>query len=244
MTNSIAAKVQTTTTEKNVGNTKDVNKRYTSGAFSSRGNTRMIDLLNNPPNNKSGNVFDFVTGQIGGLTIEKSGGRYTLRTVRGSSTLEVLRGNSTGQVAAKVYLNESETTTDAIARISVEDIALVKFFPTGAISLPGIGLSAVFCVYTKKVEDLGATDNRYFNSIIFPGYDAVKKFPMPDYTVDDIKKPDNRTTLYWKPDITVLDNNREIKISFYNSDNAKRFHVVLEGITTDGRIVSFEKVVE
>ncbi len=244
LTNSIAAKVQTTTTEKNVGNSKDVNKRYTSGAFSSMGNTRMIDLLNNPPNNKSGNVFDFVTGQIGGLTIEKSGGRYTLRTVRGSSTLEVLRGNSTGQVAAKVYLNESETTTDAIARISVEDIALVKFFPTGAISLPGIGLSAVFCVYTKKVEDLGTTDNRYFNSIVFPGYDAVKKFPIPDYAVDDIKKPDNRTTLYWKPDITLFDNNREIKISFYNSDNAKRFHVVFEGITTDGKIVSFEKVVE
>jgi hypothetical protein len=67
---------------------------------------------------------------------------------------------------------------------------------------------------------------------------------MPDYTIDDKKKPDNRSTLYWNPDITLESGSREIKISFYNSDTAKRFHVLLEGITTDGRLVSFEKVVE
>jgi hypothetical protein len=240
----LSVKTNIPASEKNTGNAKDVNKRYTSGAFSSMGNTRMIDLLTNPPNNQSGNIFDYITGQIGGLTVVKSGGSYTLRTVRGTSTLEVIRGNSSGQVAAKVFLNESEVTTDVIARISVDQIALVKFFPTGAISLPGIGLSAVFCAYTKKVEDMGATDNRYFNSIVFPGYDAAKKIPQPDYTIDDKKKPDNRTTLYWNPDITLEAGNREIKISFYNSDTTKRFHVVLEGITSDGRLVSFEKVVE
>jgi hypothetical protein len=96
----------------------------------------MIDLLTNPPNNQSGNIFDYVSGQIGGLTVVKSGGSYTLRTVRGTSTLEVIRGNSSGQVAAKVFLNETEVTTDVIARIPVDQIALVKFFPTGAISIP------------------------------------------------------------------------------------------------------------
>jgi hypothetical protein len=54
---------------------------------------------------------------------------------------------------------------------------------------------------------------------------------------------DNRTTLYWNPVISVS-GEKEFTIRFYNSDAAKKFHVVLEGFTADGKLVRFDKIIE
>lgn len=251
------------TERKPIGREADVNKRYTSGAFTSNANAKMINLIDEPPNNISGNIFDYITGRLSGVSIEKKGSsNYVLYTSRSTTSGEVIRNvnttsvtgpggvartpqdfNDLGRVAGKFYLDEVEVTSDVIARITVDQIALVKYFPPGAIMLPGIGLSGVLAVYTKKPGDMGKNESRYFNSLLFPGYPASKQFYSPDYSVEDKKRADARRTIYWNPEISLKEGN-EIGISFYNSDKAKKLRVVFEGITADGRLISFEKIVE
>ena len=225
--------------------TKEVNKRYATGAFSGMSSSKVLDLITEPPSSNQGTIFNYILGKMGGFTIENRNGSYAIFSNRSSSTREALSGNSRGLVAGKVYLDEQETTMDNIARITLDQIALVKYFAPGTISIPGVGLSCVLAVYTRKPEDLNNSKKRYTNNIVFAGYPSGKIFSGPDYSIDDKKRVDNRSTLYWNPDINVVSTGtNEIRIRFYNNDTGKRFHVVLEGVTHDGRMVSFDKVVE
>ncbi|MEP6465994.1 MAG: hypothetical protein ABJB05_06795 [Parafilimonas sp.] len=38
--------------------------------------------------------------------------------------------------------------------------------------------------------------------------------------------------------------NNTVKIKFYNNDFSQRFRVIVEGITTDGKLTHIEKMVE
>jgi len=227
-----------------VGGTKDVNNRYATGAFSGMSSARVLDLVTEPLSNIQGNIFDYIVGKMSGFTIEKAAGNYAIYSSRSTSTREALSGNSRGLVPGKVYLDEQETSMDMISRITLDQIALVKYFAPGSITLPGIGLSCVLCVYTRKPEDLNNSKKKYTNSLIFPGYVSGKIFTAPDYSIDDKKRKDTRSTIYWNPDVKANSETGEIRIKFYSNDTGKRFHVVFEGVTTDGRLVSFDKVIE
>jgi hypothetical protein len=225
--------------------TKEVNKRYATGAFSSMTSAKVLDLITEPPSSVQGTIFNYIVGKMGGFTIENIAGRYGIYSSRSTSTREALSGNSRGVVAGKVYLDEQETTMDNIARITLDQIAMVKYFAPGTITIPGVGLSCVLAVYTRKPEDLNNAKKRYTNSVVFAGYPSGKIFSGPDYAIADKKQKDNRSTLYWNPEIRVVANgSNEIRIQFYNNDTGKRFHVVMEGVTNDGRLLSFDKVVE
>ena len=56
-------------------------------------------------------------------------------------------------------------------------------------------------------------------AIIFPfqGIYQAKEFYKPDYENSNSKIPDNRTTIYWNPEIKI-DSTGKAKVSFYNSD--------------------------
>ncbi len=56
-------------------------------------------------------------------------------------------------------------------------------------------------------------------AIIFPyqGIYMAREFYQPDYENKNIKVPDNRTTIYWNPEIRT-DSTGKAKVSFYNSD--------------------------
>jgi len=53
-----------------------------------------------------------------------------------------------------------------------------------------------------------------------------------------------RTTLYWAPNVLTTPNNNTIRLKFYNNDISQSFRVILEGITTDGKIAHIEKIIE
>jgi len=71
------------------------------------------------------------------------------------------------------------------------------------------------------------------------GYKLAAEFYSPKYETDlerNTPKPDLRTTIYWKPDVQVIDG--EASIEFYTADAANTtYSVVLEGITDDGVIL-------
>lgn len=68
-------------------------------------------------------------------------------------------------------------------------------------------------------------------TMVARGYDVPRQFYQPKYPSQDSTNlaPDHRQTLHWEP-VIQTDSNGEAVIRFYNSDGAKRFRVVVNGI--------------
>ena len=79
----------------------------------------------------------------------------------------------------------------------------------------------------------------------YRGYSIIKEFYSPDYTVTakDNIVTDHRLTLHWNPDIYVNGVNEKIPLQFFNNDRSKRFRVVIEGVTADGKLLMIEKII-
>ncbi|MEI6050796.1 MAG: MG2 domain-containing protein [Bacteroidota bacterium] len=67
------------------------------------------------------------------------------------------------------------------------------------------------------------------------GYNEPRIFYSPKHhsSLKADNKPDIRTTLFWEPNIKV-ENNKEVLLNYYNSDNPSKVKVLVEGITTRG----------
>jgi len=71
------------------------------------------------------------------------------------------------------------------------------------------------------------------------GYQEPAEFYSPKYDTPNAKylgSPDYRTTIFWKPDI-IINENENVDFEFYTSDFATTYSVVIEGLTNDGRII-------
>jgi hypothetical protein len=246
---------------------KNSPKQYAGGLFQSS-NGKTIDLVKDPPQH-GGNILDYINGKIPGLQIFKGPEGYVLSSNRSPSMSTIKDGQgivtfqapslaqgkmitvksgldmnaNNGLLKAQVYLDEMETTPNTIATIPIEQIALVKYYDPGTIMVPGAGASAVLAVWkkTEMQDNNKMTDD--MNYVMVAGYSLARKFFSPDYSRQPVNVEDNRTTLYWNPDIVVSGENR-FTVNFYNSDVAKKFHIVLEGFTSEGRLLHFEKVIE
>ena len=79
----------------------------------------------------------------------------------------------------------------------------------------------------------------------YDGYSIIKEFYAPDYSKPvESRYTDFRLTLDWKPEVFISGKNQKIPITFYNNDRTKRFKVVAEGITSDGKLLMVEEIVE
>ena len=79
----------------------------------------------------------------------------------------------------------------------------------------------------------------------FKGYSITREFFSPEYNNQNLDRsiPDIRTTLYWNPSIN-LDNNGVAHFHFFNSDKAKKFRVVIEGMDEQGRVAHFASIID
>jgi hypothetical protein len=108
------------------------------------------------------------------------------------------------------------------------------------------GSNGGIAVYTKKG---GAPSNNdavkaMDNTVVF-GYTPLKQFFSPDYSqpvAEDTS--DFRPTIYWQPYVLFDKNTRHIKLDFYNNDVTKKYKVVLQGITADGRFAYKEMIID
>lgn len=102
------------------------------------------------------------------------------------------------------------------------------------------GLGGAIIITTKR----GGTPSTPINSdniaYITPlGYQVTKEFYSPRYTTAEkieSDHPDERTTLYWHPNIQLSKDGKG-EFDFYTSDSEDGFSVVIEGITSDGKII-------
>jgi len=215
-----------------------VNRKYASGLFSSMGNVRLFDFINEPPQGGAQNIFQYLQGRVPGLRIDWRGGsNYSLTTSRAMSM-------TGGPIPVQVYLNEIEVDVQALLSVSIKDIAMVKYFPAGTNAMFGFGVAGRLAIWTKQPDDYSAAELGHNNFFLAPGYTASQQFTKPDYSKGVFTKEDRRKTVYWNPDINITSEEREVKIRFFNSDNAKKLRVVIQGFTYDGRFIDFEKIIE
>jgi len=69
-------------------------------------------------------------------------------------------------------------------------------------------------------------------AIIYPfqGIYMAREFYQPDYENKNIQTPDNRTTIYWNPEIKT-DSTGTAKVSFYNSDLKGEAFIRISGVS-------------
>ncbi len=210
-----------------------VNEKYTTGVFRSPGKEN-IDNINEPSNDKSLSVVDYIKNNI--QQIEIQGGQLVNR-----KNFSLMTGQ---KWAVGVFLNESPTGIGELMQIRMQDVALIKFYEAGFVGVGSSFPGGAVAVYTKekfKEEEKPAK----LNFFAYNGYTLTKEFYNPDYLDPGFKAPvaDNRTTLYWSGDAITDAESKTIRFRFFNNDFSKKFKVVVEGFDANGKLIHLEKIV-
>jgi hypothetical protein len=220
--------------------TQEVEEKYTTGLFTGISD-RTIDLVNSDEPMPQRNIFEYLQSRVPGITITPGQTGFSddyILYYRGGQTMSLR-----SPVPMLLYLNEMKVEAASIAAIRASDISLVKVY-SSFVGAEHNGAGGVLSVYTKKGADTYASQASSTYQVNYKGYSVRKEFYSPDYKVDVAEKykTDNRITLQWLPDFFVGDVNPRMPIIFYNNDRTKQFKVVIEGITTNGKMLMIEKI--
>ena len=203
--------------------------KYTSGLFSG-GDAYQFDLLNDPTAVGAISIFNYLQGKVAGLQI-------TLGT---PPTLQWRGGTP------QMYLDETPADADMISTLPISDVAYVKVLRPPFFGGTGGGGSGAIAIYTKRGNDRPMEKGKGLSNNTVRGYTSMREFYSPNYSTvnEDDDKRDVRTTLYWNPQLITSQENNKVTFSFYNNDISKAFRVIIEGMSSDGRLVHLENVME
>jgi hypothetical protein len=210
-----------------------VNEKYTTGVFRSPGKVN-LDNINDPANDKSINVVDYIKNRV--QQIEIQNGRFVNR-----KNFSLLTGQ---KWLVGIFLNEEPTDISLLRTLRIQDVALIKFYEAGFVGVGSGSPGGAVAVYTKeKFKEEDKPDK--LNHFEYHGYSITKEFYSPDYSAADAKRmtPDNRTTLYWNPDVYTDTETRSVKLRFFNNDFSKKYKIVVEGFDAAGKLIHLEKIV-
>jgi hypothetical protein len=174
------------------------------------------------------------------LQHDSKGGLQVSLNPRGTPSLKW----SGGRGEPGIYYNESKVSADFMLNIPMSEIAYVKIIPPPAFKVDST--AGAVAVYTKQGEDYYRSLPTNMRKQTIIGYSVIKTFYSPQYNTGNKNspEPDLRATLYWDPMIVAGPENRDIKIRFYNNDDAESYRVILEGMTQDGKLARVEKLVQ
>jgi TonB-dependent SusC/RagA subfamily outer membrane receptor len=126
--------------------------------------------------------------------------------------------------------------------ISVFDVEAIDIFKDGAaLVLFGSNGAAngVISITTRRGGNIPIIDHPNKKTSAPLGYQKPVEFYAPKYDTPESKNfaiPDYRTTIYWEPDLIVSDDGKAT-FEFYTSDFPTTYSIVIEGISTNGRII-------
>lgn len=121
---------------------------------------------------------------------------------------------------------------------NIERVAVLKGVQATLLGSDGAGGAIVI---TTKKGFAGINKSASYNTkkVTPLGYQKPIEFYSPRYETTDERNnsvPDLRTTIYWNPNVTVSALGEGI-FNFYTSDASTTYTVVIEGITSDGKII-------
>lgn len=206
---------------------QELDQKYASGLFSSDG--LQFDLTQA---NEGGNtVLGYLQSRVAGLQINNANSPDATATWRGSRT--------------DFFLNEFQSDAQQIFNINMNDVAYIKVFRPPFFGSFGGGAGGAIAIYTKKGVD--ATKSiKGLDYLEWMGYSPRKEFYSPNYAEQQagFNTADLRNTLLWMPWINTSINNQTIKLQFYNNDFSKSFHLILEGMDNEGKLVHISKLLQ
>ncbi|HWR33823.1 MAG TPA: hypothetical protein VN451_09860, partial [Chitinophagaceae bacterium] len=168
-----------------------VSEKYTTGVFRTEANFQ-LDNINQPANDKSLNAVDYIKNNI--QTIDIQGGQFVNR-----KNFSLMTGQ---KWSVGVFLNEAPANIGLLRNIRMQDVALIKFFEAGFVGAGSSFPGGAVAVYTKEMYAEEQKPDKW-NFFEYKGYSVIKEFYHPDYSPAGPKQPvsDNRTTLYWNPNV-------------------------------------------
>jgi len=150
-----------------------------------------------------------------------------------------IRNNS---VPPLILLDNIAIDFDEFRFIPVQDVEEIEIAKDAAgMSIFGSrGGNGVIMITTKTGEGIRPQIERYNIKTITPlGYQITKEFYSPKYETLQQKEnpePDLRSTIYWNPKVKT-DESGNALIDFYTADSLSVYSVIIEGVTSDGKIV-------
>ncbi len=210
---------------------EQLDEKYASGLFTG-GESRDFDIVNDVTANSMPDIFTYLQGRVAGLQI-------TVPT-QGTPSLQWRGGTP------QLFLDETPVDASMLQSIPVTDIAYVKVFDPPFFGGTGGGSGGAIAVYTRKGDEMKPSPGKTLDNTLVTGYTPEREFYSPDYdkiSADDDKK-DLRTTLYWAPRILTDHEHNKVILTFYNNDISQAFRVVIEGMSSDGRLIHLENIME
>jgi hypothetical protein len=213
-----------------------LNRQYASDIFYESDQTIPVNTAIN-----TGDILQFLRGIVPGISIIRSdtGTQVNFTRYQGADYFSENGGNA----GVQFFLNEVPVSIDVVESLFAEDIGLVKVYKGNTAIALGADRGAI-ALYTVKGKSTRDWRKKGFDFIKKLGYSIVREFSEIDYSKINPNNEfeDVRTTLYWNPNIKIL--NGKAIIDFYNDDITKKFKVVVEGIDEDGKLLHIEKELE
>lgn len=150
----------------------------------------------------------------------------------------LMRNMSSGQ-AMQIILDGMSVGSDFLDNIMPSDVETIEVLKSiGNTAIYGSqGGGGVLVITTKRGG--GNTSSRFVPGIITyapKGYPTIREFYSPVYTpsVPD-NRADLRSTVYWQPHL-LTNTDGKAQFSFFNTDEAGTYRIVVEGIDMSGRL--------
>ncbi|MFB9842244.1 carboxypeptidase-like regulatory domain-containing protein [Mucilaginibacter ginsenosidivorans] len=179
-------------------------------------------------------LADCLNGKVPGVTFDGAGNAKPMRSHSGNAQVKYMR------VIVDGVMLDPEATLNDVNASDIYSIEVLRSSAYLAIYGSNAPLGA-FVITTKRGGEKGTA---YFtqaqpNGIMnfpFTGFYKAKAFYMPKYQHPiGTKDLDNRTTVYWNPNI-ITDKDGKALLEFYNNDSKGSYRVVVEGIDENGTL--------
>ncbi len=179
-----------------------------------------------------------LVSRFAGVSVIGSIPNYRVRIRGGGTPLWVLNGIPINQGGPQpVGIVGSVLPAPVPMQIATMDISNVERVEIlkgpSAVIWGSRGANGVFLVYTKRGGGSELVLSPEFDVM---GHATEREFYSPNYSVklDRHSAPDYRATLYWNPSFRT-NNNGKARLLFYNSDNAQKFQLSIEGLSDGGK---------
>jgi hypothetical protein len=214
---------------------KEVNEKYTTGVFKTMG-TKNIDNINNPANDPNLSGVDFV--KMNFLNVGVQNGRFV-----NNKRISVFTGQ---RWPVALFINEIPADLGDLQRLQMSNLALIKFYDGQFVGVGSDFGGGAIAVYTKdkNVEDFNKNQQK-LDFFVQNGYAITKESFNPVYnTPASTTIADNRTTLFWSPNIITTPGAGTVKLNFFNNDFSKKIKIIVTGFNENGKLIHFEKIIE
>lgn len=185
-----------------------------------------IDFIKNPEAIDNRSLFAYIQGRMPSLRV--------WITPQGNPVLSASNGGTVG-----VYLNDMELPLDEslsfISNLLIKDVAQVKYYSMSfkpkmlggnPLTDPKAMDGGDLLIYTKRDYSASEEKTKGLPKTMVAGYNAGK----PEVISTLI--PDNKESLFWKPDWNV-ESGQRIFIGLPATGSEKNIEIIIEGINTN-----------